>query len=317
MPEKLLVFSNKSTIDRLNILSILRAFFKPLSRLWPSQATRLAEALFRTPLRTAPHTTEKSWLSQARHSEISYGEQRLAVWTWGVGKVVLLVHGWGGRGSQLGALAQPLVARGFRVVCFDAPGHGRSPGRSSSLVEMAEAIVSVAHAIPPVDAIVAHSAGAAATTIALRQLGLRPPRRLVYIAPGVDISGFVDRFAELLGMTPEIAAGIRERIERRFGISFDDLDILQAAPRMQIPLHIVHDRDDRDVAWSEGRALAERWPGATLHTVTGQGHHRILRTATTVDEVVSTLTAERPIPSHSAALETHVSLAQGLTATGA
>jgi len=37
-----------------------------------------------------------------------------------------MVHGWNGRGAQLGAFAPELVRVGFRVVTFDTPAHGRS-----------------------------------------------------------------------------------------------------------------------------------------------------------------------------------------------
>src|SRR5215218_8367466 len=37
---------------------------------------------------------------------------------------VYLMHGWGGRGSQFGAMVEPLVGSGHRVVMFDNPAHG-------------------------------------------------------------------------------------------------------------------------------------------------------------------------------------------------
>ena len=40
-----------------------------------------------------------------------------------------------------------------------------------------------------------------------------------------------------------------------------------------------------------GRAIAEAWPGARLHTTTGLGHRRILRDAATVAMVSDFLTA--------------------------
>ena len=41
--------------------------------------------------------------------------RRIATWTWGAGPRILLVHGWGGRGGQMGAFVEPLVAQGFSV----------------------------------------------------------------------------------------------------------------------------------------------------------------------------------------------------------
>src|SRR5205085_10246750 len=55
--------------------------------------------------------------------------QRLAAWRWGTGPTILLVHGWEGRGAQLGALVEPLVDAGFSVLTFDGPAHGDSSGK--------------------------------------------------------------------------------------------------------------------------------------------------------------------------------------------
>ena len=104
----------------------------------------------------------------------------MKVWSWGEGPTVLLVHGWNGRATQLGAFVEPLLARGYRVVAFDAIGHGESAGKQSSLPEFANCIRQIADELGGVYAIVAHSLGGAATTFALAY-GLRA-ERLVYVS---------------------------------------------------------------------------------------------------------------------------------------
>ena len=71
---------------------------------------------------------------------MSAGGQRVAGWSWGDGPAVYLVHGWAGVGGQLAAFVPPLLAGGFRVVTFDAPGHGASAGRRSSIIHFADAL---------------------------------------------------------------------------------------------------------------------------------------------------------------------------------
>jgi hypothetical protein len=39
---------------------------------------------------------------------------------------------------------------------------------------------------------------------------------------------------------------------------------------------VIHDRDDTQVPWKQGAALARHWPGARLLTTRGLGHGRIL-----------------------------------------
>src|SRR5258706_2547887 len=75
---------------------------------------------------------------------------RIAAWAWGAGPTVLLVHGWNGAAAQLAPFVAPLVAAGYRVVAFDQPAHGRSRGRSATIVDMADALRAVADEVGPV-----------------------------------------------------------------------------------------------------------------------------------------------------------------------
>jgi len=58
---------------------------------------------------------------------------------------------------------------------------------------------------------------------------------------------------------------------------------------MRAPLLVMHDRDDREVGWNNGAAIAKAWPGAELVTTTGLGHHRIVSDAAVIRQVVTFL----------------------------
>jgi pimeloyl-ACP methyl ester carboxylesterase len=211
----------------------------------------------------------------------------LAAWRWGKGPAVLLVHGWGSRGSRLASFVAPLTGAGYSVVALDAPGHGASAGRLSSLPQFIAAIETVARELGPVAAIVAHSMGAAATTLAMSR-GLRAGR-VVFLAPSVDPIGYTERFAEIVGLRPDILDRMRRSIERRFGQSWDEFNVLRPAAKMTAPLLVFHDREDRDVAWTDGQAIAAAWPGAELVSTSGLGHRRIVHDPDVVARAVSFL----------------------------
>ena len=153
-----------------------------VAALSPTLGARLLERVFLSPRRHPAPERERAWMSAGERIPFESRGHRLGAWRWGIsGPVVLLVHGWEGRGAQLGAFIAPLLERGFRVVTFDGPGHGVSEGNRSSLVELSWAVADAARAFGPFHGAVAHSAGAAATTLALRDgasIG-----RLVYVAP--------------------------------------------------------------------------------------------------------------------------------------
>ena len=275
----------KSTDVRL---SAFRDLFRTLSAIAPAAAAKLAMALFRRPPRHRASESERAALETGERTALSLDGRPLALWRWGKGPAVLLVHGWGSRGSRLASFVTPLTDSGFSVVAFDAPGHGASAGLLSSLPQFISAIQAVAREIGAVEAIVAHSMGGAATTLAMGR-GLRTGRA-VFLAPAADPAGYSERFAATLGLSPDVLARMRRSIERRFGQKWEDFDVLSAARKMTAPLLVFHDRDDADVAWTDGAAIASAWPGAELVSTTGLGHRRIVHDPAVVSRAVTFLT---------------------------
>lgn len=257
-------------------LTVMRGALRLLSATAPSVASRVAVDLFMTPRRFTAPQREQEILSRALPFTVSLGAgTEVRAWRFGDGPAVLLVHGWEGRGSQLTPFVAPLLERGYSVVTFDAPGHGASPGSRSSLPHFAWAVRGVADAIHGAHAIIAHSLGCAATTLAIRE-GLSV-NRLVYLAPPLNPLDYTARFGDILGLDDTTLRDMQKRIEERFARKWSDYSLEESARSMSTPLLIVHDRDDRDTYHREGAALAEAWPGARLITTEGLGHRRILR----------------------------------------
>ena len=257
-------------------LPLVRTAMGLLSRTAPRLASRVAMDLFMTPRRHTRPGREHEALARATPFDVSLGDRMtIRAWRWGSGPAVLLVHGWEGRGAQLAAFVDPLLEKGLSVVAFDAPGHGASTGSRSSLPHFAWGVRGVSDAIGGTRAIVGHSLGCAATTLALRE-GLTT-ERLVYIAPPLDPSDYVVRFGAMLGISTAVLEGMKQRIEERFLRKWSDYSQAATAPAVTTPLLIVHDREDDDTPWSDGAALARAWPDARLITTTGLGHRRILR----------------------------------------
>ena len=205
---------------------------------------------------------------------------------WGDGpETVILVHGWSGRGLQLGAFVEPLVEKGFRVVTYDAPGHGDARGRKSSMPAFAVALGAVARRFGPVSAVIAHSLGSTAAVYALAHRELAADR-FVAISPSARLHAVRERFGEMTGFTPSIINRMRDIFEDRMGFDWEESEPLRLAPTMSCPLMVIHDFDDRFIPHSEGTELADTWPGGRLTTTTGLGHHRILRDPEVVESAV-------------------------------
>ena len=279
-------------------LRLTRAAFGAVQRAAPDLAARWAERMFCSPPRRPISERMAAWLRDGRRFDVIVGSsrrsrprpRRVTAWAWGErGPGVLLVHGWGSRGARFVDLGGALLAAGHRVITFDAPGHGASHGRLSSGPEFARAAIAVAAAVGPVSAVVGHSLGGFASALAMDR-GLSA-RRAVFISPSANVNSYSAQFAALLGVTPPVMSTMRERLARRLDFSWSSMDVPAFAPSMRAPLLVIHDRDDREVRWSDGAAIASAWPGAELVTTMGLGHHRIVSDAEVIANVVSFLRA--------------------------
>lgn len=258
-----------------------RVGMRALSRSSPDLASRWAERMFLTARRHRQPSRERELLAGARELSVAVPGGSIPVWILepagviGWRPTVLFVHGWEGRGAQLGAIAQAVLERGLRAVLFDAPGHGGATAPRASVVEHARAIALVGETLGPIHGLVAHSVGGAAALLATR-MGFSAAR-FALLAPPVGPSRFIEGFRAQLQVEDDVYAGMVARIERRYGIRFDELDARSDAERLSSPLLVVHDEGDRVVPLADGAAIAAAAPRADLRRTKGLGHTRILR----------------------------------------
>jgi pimeloyl-ACP methyl ester carboxylesterase len=326
-------------------LALIRAGFQSLDLVAPELAARWAARIwctpprsrrggrrdpavppgdrFMTPLAAAPGWASRPVWRPRRGRQFAIpvtGRGMVMAEVWGEGTTTTyLLHGWGGRRTQLASLVEPLVVAGQRVVALDAPGHGESGagrlgGRRTTLAEFAAALTAVVKVTGPAHAIVAHSAGGGGAALAVQD-GL-PAGRLVFVAPMPDPMSYFPTFTHLLGVGPRTQPRLLRRFEGMIGRGLADLDTparvaawsgaratggagaeapdLAAGtrPGQLPPLLVIHDRNDREVGYPNGQALAEAWPDARLLTTEGLGHRRILADPAVIDATVSFVSAD-------------------------
>jgi len=292
-------------------MKVFRAVLAVMQPVWPAGAAWLAERLFFTPPRSKRSTSGRAALAGARRFTLQVDGRRVVGWRWGDedAPVVYLVHGWASRGSRLAGFAAPLLAAGYAVVTFDAPGNGASDSGLTSMPQYARALRAVVEAAGPAHGLIAHSMGGSATALAM-SWGLVVPRA-VFLAPAANPAAYVDPFAEALGLSSQVVRRLRERSERRIEFHWSDLDIpaLVRERQFDAPLLVIHDREDQRVPWQDGAAIANAWTGAQLVSVTGLGHRGVVTDPATVArsvEFISGGPAPRPeasITSDAATLE--------------
>lgn len=279
----------------------VRWSLQALDRVAPHTAERVVDRLLTSPFRHPRPLWEAEALAGSWPAMVRSGGVRVATWEWlgrsvrPLGKLqddlptVILVHGWEGRGSQLGRLVPPLLARGVRVVTFDAPGHGDSGGRRSTVTRSVNALRDVVDAVGGVDAVVAHSFGAIVTALALRQ-GLSASR-VALVGPGIWTEDTPKLFETASGASAPLLSRVMAKQAARTGLRWSDLVAEQVYAGRHEPLFVAHDADDREVPIDRLPRLTATWQPEQVVRTQGLGHRRILRDPAVTEAVAAWVTA--------------------------
>jgi len=265
----------------------LRLGFRALRTLSPDLARRGAERLFSTPRRHRESEAEQIARGEGHPFDFMSNGIRLRGYAWGDGPAVLCLHGWEGRGTQFHAFIEPLTQAGFSTITFDQPGHGGSKGRRSGPLEWAQAIQDLVAQVGPIHGLVAHSLGAAGAAIAMDH-GLHVPR-VVFVAPPAGPDPYYNGVLSLLGFPEAEHPAAFKAYADRTGLPPERIRLHSLAPSLSAPMLVIHDREDREVPWSDGESIAAAWPSATLLSTEGLGHRRILRDAAVIGQTVAFL----------------------------
>lgn len=256
-----------------------------LPRLPTGLAFACTRVLASIPPRLRLKERDREALASAR--PFRFGRGRRA-WSWGQGPLVILVHGWGGRGAQLAPLARQLADQGFEAVVFDVAAHGDSPGRHAGFDDFIADLAALTRALGrPVHAYVGHSAGGLCLMAARAIAGLRAPHYVCLAAPRAPYVP-IDILRRELDPPETLLARFRRYYAAQFQAGWDELDRGQAyVPTAAERLLLVYDHDDTQVPHADGDLIRARWPAARLVKTRGLGHHKLLWDARVMAEVAA------------------------------
>ena len=277
--------------------AVIRMAINTTSHVSVPLAGKGAFALFRNPLgHSKPRPIERPVMERAQTGRLEVNGKSVTTYRWGSGeRPVLLVHGWESRGSRLSAIAEALLERGYSPVTFDAPGHGESGGKTTTILEYRDIITELHAQHGDFEAVVAHSLGATATFFALRG-GVRAGRVSV-IGGVVDFDYVVEAFCSKLGLRDRVRQGLRNRIERELFPGEPDIwnrfSVVHQPERVPVPILVVHDDNDELVAPEQALRITAAYAGqARLVTTSRLGHRRILGDPAVVRTVVDFVTGD-------------------------
>jgi pimeloyl-ACP methyl ester carboxylesterase len=275
-------------------MRLVRMGFRALSIVCPTLAAQIGYTLLSTPPSTPERLWQRALRLAARTKHIAFADGNIAVYEWGAGPAVLMVHGWGGRATHLGKLIMPLVNAGFRVVAFDAPACGSSSGKRLDLVKYSAAVNAVARDAGPLHTLIAHSFGCPIALMAMRDWRVEA-QRLVMISSIHELKWFTDAFCHYTGISQRVMERMKQiMVERNNGwFDWSKGSVTEMLRRTGLPALLIHDKQDPEVPFSHSLELLRAGPQVRLMSTDGFGHHRLLGNPLVIEKVVSFAQAQK------------------------
>lgn len=284
----------KTPAYRVNTpLRMARMYLKLINLINPKKAARTTSNWFFTPLRSkdSPKDQDTIAKAQVRKTLTLHSGRKFEAFCWGEGeRKVVIGHGWESKASHFRVFIDQLLAEGFQVVSFDAPGHGHSPGSKSDVIEFGDLLFAVEKEFGKFDAAIGHSLGGLALINAIKR-GFEVPKAFIISAP-TCFPEVLHKYAKILTLPESLHMSLRESVKSHFSMDdsiWDKFTAYKGLETVKTEAIIIHDEHDEEVLMVEAEALANAWPNAKLVKTQGLGHKKIIKSDDVVNQVVSAL----------------------------
>ena len=274
-------------------LHFLRFTYNRLGSLFPVFFGNRAYEQWFTTTRFKTPVYELSALKSAAKETISVNDLDIAVYLWQPKTIkplatLLFIHGWTGRGTQIINYIEKLNNMGYRVISFDGPAHGYTPGKQTSLLEMTDVVLALDKHYGNFDAAITHSFGGMILVYAMT-LGLKIDRAAL-ICPPKNFQVILDNFQRILTLPDSVMQVMNRKSYATHGhITRDAINTIDNVKNLSCKALLIHDKDDLDISWHSSEEIANAWPGAQFIKTKGLGHRRIIHDKQVIQHIITFL----------------------------
>lgn len=279
--------NNYKKNSNLEIPKIILIIAKFLSIISSKLTVLFAAKLFTTPIKYKIPKRELEMYSKSDH-ELLYIpsiNKKIMVYRYGTStKKILLVHGWSGRGTQLFKIADELLKSGYSTISFDAPAHGKSPGKNTLMPEFIETILELEQHLGPFEVAIGHSLGGMSLLNSLKK-GLKI-NSLILIGSGDIVKDIIDDFVKKLNLKSNISDLLQYHFEKKSGLNMNDFSAHKAAKDITIPVLVIHDENDTEVPVKCAIHIHKHLMNSELLLTQNLGHRKILGDKKVIEKII-------------------------------
>jgi pimeloyl-ACP methyl ester carboxylesterase len=273
------------------VLKYVRTKFKLLSSISKRKAAEKAFELFCTP----QSRTKKDLplvFRKSKKIELSFQGNTVRGYQWNndSGKKALILHGFESSVVNFDKYISGLIKKGYEVLAFDAPAHGKSTGKTINAVIYKELVLHIWNQYGPIDSFVTHSFGGLALCLALEEIPHTPSTKIVLIAPAAETTTAIDHFFKLLRLDNGIRKEFDAIIKKQGGEWPQWFSVSRVAPKLKGQVLFLQDKDDYMTPLSDVKPIIDKnYPNFQFVISEGLGHRRIYRDEQSVKRIMEFL----------------------------
>jgi pimeloyl-ACP methyl ester carboxylesterase len=183
-----------------------------------------------------------------------------------------------------------LVKKGYEVLAFDAPAHGRSSGKRITAVIYRDLIKYIHQQYGPVQSYMGHSLGGFVLSLALAEMPHDKNYRAVFIAPSAETSTAITNFFQLIQLDDKVRKEFENVILKISGHPVSWFSISRTLKNIQAEILWVHDETDQVTPVRDAlKVKAENHSNVQFVLTKGLGHSRIYRDPAVIGTIVDFL----------------------------
>jgi pimeloyl-ACP methyl ester carboxylesterase len=182
---------------------------------------------------------------------------------------------------------------GYRVLIFDAPGHGLSQGKYINILIYLNAIEQIIKSVGPVDHFIGHSLGGITLAMLAETIPNPDQHKFVLIAPATKTDTTFNNYFDLMRFNDIIRTAFLSYAATLTTHPITHFEADRAIENYTGPVLWVHDAEDKVCPYKDLINFQEKAPKNINFLITkGLGHNKVYKTQAVIDKIMAFLALE-------------------------
>ena len=278
-------------------LQYLRTKFKTIGQLSPNVAGKIAFNLFCTPYPKYKKQKAPAIFHQAKQLTVKVNDEiKIKGYEWQPlkhnGKTILICHGYASYFYKFEQYIQPLLKAGFRVLGFDAPGHGQSEGKHIHIIAYKAAIDQIIDQVGPIDHFMGHSLGGITLAMIAETIPNPTAHKFVLIAPATKTTTTFKNYYKMMQLSAPVIDSFLQEMAKLTSLPITHFEADRAIENYKGPVLWVHDEGDRVCPYEDLLIFKNKAPENIKFLITnGLGHNKVYKTPDVIEQIVTFFSA--------------------------